>query len=271
MATEFVVYVDESGCDGIKTFRQAGQSGGTSHWLVLAAMIVPASLEPDAPRWRDDIMALFPGKQRRDLHFINLKHEQKVAACQHLANLPVRVIAVMSNKTNIPNHDRPDLFQPKNSLYWFLCRYLLERVSKDCKRMLDRSRRQGTVELIFARRGGMDYTEFQDYLRRLRRNERHFGAPSYIDWDVVDIDGVKAIDHVNRAGLQLVDGFAHALAAAVEPNVFGNFEPRYAEIVRPRFVAGQGGRILGIGIKPVPNIAQMQLHPDQQRFFDMFG
>lgn len=267
MSHSHIAYIDESGCDGIKNFKSPGDQGGTSHWLTIGGLIVNAAQDPNLPTWRDSILANFPNCQRSDLHFSDLKHEQKIVACKIIKALPVISIAIMSNKTTIPNHSRPDLFRPKNKLYWYLCRYLIERISIYC--FNTRANPTDTVKLIFSRRGGMNYQDFRDYLKTLKDNEQNRGTSSYIKWDVIDIDDVEAIDHKKRAGLQIADSVAYSFQAAVEPNFYGETESRYAKILKP-ITHHSRGRYLGIGIKPVPTLAEMSLNNEQREFFDFF-
>jgi len=78
----------------------------------------------------------------------------------------------MSHKTNIPNHPRNDLFKKKNTLYWYLTRYLIERISDYCQRRHDREPSgDGTVRIVFSRRGGMNYEDFRSYLRKLQAQQ----------------------------------------------------------------------------------------------------
>lgn len=267
MSHSHIAYIDESGCDGIKKFRSPGAQGGASHWLTMGGLIVESSQDPNMPRWRDSIISSLPNHRKRTLHFSKLKHEQKIVACRAIANMPVRCIAIMSNKTTIPNYPRPDLFQPTNSLYWYLCRYLIERISQYCFHA--RSNSADTVKLIFSRRGGMDYQDFRDYLLTLNTKELTDGTPSYIKWNVLDINAVEAINHTKRAGLQIADGVAYSFQAAVEPSFYGDTESRYAKILKP-ITHNTNGRYLGIGIKPVPTLREMTLTPDQSEFFDYF-
>jgi hypothetical protein len=266
----FIVYIDEGGDDGIRNFRSSGD-GGASPWLVIGGCIVSAENDTSIPKWRDDILKAFPSKQKRDLHFKDLDHSQRLHVCQEIAKLPVRLSVIMSNKTTIPLHPRKDLFQKKNTLYWYLCRYLVERVSNWCAR---RTRRglappgNGMAKLIFSRRGGLDYTDFQSYLQRLKEN--HATDPTKIDWSVIDIAAVDALDHANRAGLQIADTPPSAFLRAVSPDRYGNVEPHYAKLLDPRMMLNEQGYVIGTGVKPVPRIDQMQLTEAEREIFNFY-
>ena len=206
MAHSFVAYIDESGDDGIKNFRTVG-TGGTSQWLVISCCLISSGNDRLVPKWRDSITNKFPAKKRRDLHFAHLDHGQRVTACQTLSRLPLRAFSVMSNKTTIPNHPRPDLFRKKNTLYWYLARYLIERISIYCERRYrDSLDGDGTVRIVFSRRGGMNYSDFRTYLNKLKSQQTNpnfdlSGDQMQIYWPAIDIEAVDALGHKNRAGL----------------------------------------------------------------------
>ncbi|WP_326894593.1 hypothetical protein U8P73_36270 (plasmid) [Rhizobium beringeri] len=84
MVQKYVAYVDEAGDEG---FGKLGGASPTaqSKWFALGAMIVSDTENRDLPLWRDSIMQDFPKKKSRDLHFRELKHEQRVHVCSILA------------------------------------------------------------------------------------------------------------------------------------------------------------------------------------------
>jgi uncharacterized protein DUF3800 len=267
-AHSFVVYIDEGGDDGIRNFRFTGD-GGTSPWLVVGCCIVSKENDGKLPAWRNQILSAFPSKQKRDLHFQGLAHEQKLHVCREMARLHARYAVIMSNKTTIRNHPRPDLFQKKNTLYWYLCRYLVERVSVWCGR---RARKgapgNGTAKLVFSRRGGMDYDDFRAYLQRLKNN--HNEDATQIDWSAIDIDSVVALDHSRSAGLQLADTPPSAFLRAVSPDRYGNVEPHYAKLLAPLMLRNEREQIFGTGVKPVPHLSQMSLTSSEREIFDFY-
>ena len=114
----------------------------------------------------------------------------------------------------------------------------------------------GRVKLIFSRRGGMNYEDFQSYLRRLWDAE---DPDIQIHWPVIDIDGVEAHDHGKRYGLQLADLAVSGLRAAVEFDPYGNVEPRFAEILKPH-VYERNGNYLSYGAKVVPACERIAAH-----------
>lgn len=262
MTYSFVAYIDESGDDGLGNFRAPGSSGA-SHWLVISACIYRYSFDLEAVRWRDEILDLMPSKKRRNLHFSNLNHTQRIVTTQKLANKPIRAIGVLSNKTLIP----VGTYSSKNQLYFYLTRYLIERISWLCRDLRPSvPEGDGRVQITFSRRGGMSYGDFAEYLRWLRLST---GTTNRIHWPIIDIDGIQALDHSTRAGLQIADVVASALAAGIEPDAFGNCESRYAENLRP-IVYRRGGNYLSYGFKLVPHPSEIVLTADQLRTIQLF-
>lgn len=261
MTYSFVAYIDESGDDGLDNFRAPGANGGASTWLVISAFVLRYSRDLEAVAWRNEILARMPERKARDLHFAQLNHNQKIVATQCLASKGVRAISVISNKQTIAS----GIYEEKNQLYFYLTRYLIERISwlcRDFRPMVPEG--DGRVRIIFSRRGGMSYPDFRAYLTRLRED-----PTVRIHWPVVDVDGIDALDHSRRAGLQLADVIASAFASGVELNRYGNCEPRYAEVLKS-IVFHRAKNYFSYGVKLVPQLENLQLSNEQQRFIDLF-
>ena len=131
MAHSFIALIDESGDDGLEKFRETGSRGGASKWLVISSCIFRASRDLEAVKWRDEILQFMPDRTKRMLHFAELNHGQRVAAARYLGNKPIRAINVISNKTCL----QKGVFTKKNQLYFYLTRYLIERISWLCRDM----------------------------------------------------------------------------------------------------------------------------------------
>ena len=157
---------------------------------------------------------------------------------------------------------------------------LATRTEPACRSAFERRYRDsldgdGTVRIVFSRRGGMNYSDFRTYLNKLKSQQTNpnfdlSGDQMQIYWPAIDIEAVDALDHKNRAGLQVADVIAGAFSAAVEPNPYGDYEPRYAQTLRPRVAITTDGHFLGYGVKPVPKLGLMELHPDQKAFFEWY-
>lgn len=255
MAHSYIAYIDESGDDGlIGRFRQPGGEGGPSHWLAVGAVVWRMSRDLDMVKCAQSIISELPERKRhKPLHFAELDHPQRVMATNHLRPRPFRVTGVFAHKPVIPG----GIYLDKNQLYHYMTRYLIERLSwlcRDFRRYVPEG--DGRVKIVFSRRGGMNYEDFQGYLNVLRAT---FDADVQIHWPVIDIDGVEAVDHGQRFGLQLADLAVSGLRAALEPDPYGNLEPRFAEALKERVYA-RNGNFLSYGAKLVPTADKIAAH-----------
>ncbi len=261
MGHTFVAYIDESGDDGLGNFRQPGARGGASNWLVLSALLFRKAHDLDAVSWRDQITKRMPEKKSRHLHFANLNHGQKLFAVRKIASYPVKAVSVVAHKPNIAD----GTYTEKNQLYFDLARRLIERLS-----WLSRDLRpeapegDGRLEITFSRRGHMSYGDFRAYMQWLKLNEHN-----EVHWPVIDVDGILARDHSTRAGLQLVDTVASAIAGGVEPDRYGNCESRYAEILKP-IIYNRQGDYFSYGLSFYPAHTEISLSVEQQRLIKLF-
>jgi hypothetical protein len=265
VASSFIAYIDESGDDGLPgKYRVAGHQGGSSNWLTISASVWRYSRDLEAVQWRDEIRQQLPEQARRKpLHCLKLTHQQRVMACQFLAGKSMRSICIMANKPVIP----PNIYTRRNQLYFYMSRYLIERISWFCRDMRPEvPEGDGRVKIVFSRRGGLSYEGFQSYLTRLKDGDQD-GVK--IQWTVIDIEGIEARDHSAKAGLQIADLVAYCMTAGLEPDAYGNCEQRYAEILRP-LIYKRGNNFLSYGVKLVPRIEQIPLNDQQQRFINLF-
>ena len=265
MAHSFIAYIDESGDDGLRpTYRSLGESGGSSNWLTVSASIWRFSRDLDAIQWRDEICDQFPpNNRRREIHCKKLDHNQRVMASGLLASKPIRAICVIAHKPSL----RADTFTSSNQLYFYMCRYLLERISWFCRsarRIVPEG--DGRVKIVFSRRGGLQYQNFKSYMDRLKNCD---DQDIQINWPVIDIPGIEAVDHSTRAGLQIADIIATCVTAGLEPTIYGNCELRYSRILRP-LIYERNGNYLSYGMKLVPRMDTIPFNEEQRAFVALF-
>lgn len=260
MAHSYIAYIDEAGDDGLGRYRSPGSVGGASTWLTLSATVCRASRDLETVEWRNEIRAkLGERAEKRPLHFKDLNHGQRTMASQLIATKPLRGLCVVANKPVIP----AGIYTEKNQLYFYLCRYLVERISwlcRDMRRLVVEG--DGRVKIIFSRRGGLSYDAFRAYLLKLK----NFDDPQIrINWPVIDINGIEAQDHGKRAGLQIADIIASSITAGVEPDFYGNCEIRYADTLKP-IMYHRRGNYLSYGVKLYPGPDRLSLTPQQRKF-----
>jgi len=178
MKSSFIAYVDESGDEGF-VFNADGN--GSSRWFVLSAAVIRQTndlqmvsclkevrailkKEPKIPLHFVDLkheQRVFAEEEgdlaRKALHFADLKHEQRVPYIRRVGELPIRTVSVLVYKPLIAE---PEKFQnTKYLLYRYATRLLLERVS-----WLGRDQRRpgegdGFTEVIFSNRSNMSYED----------------------------------------------------------------------------------------------------------------
>jgi len=259
----FIAYIDESGDDGFGNYRVANQNGGASNWLVLTACVMRYSRKLEAVTIRDEIKDR-TGKrtQGRAIHFSDFNHGQKRAACEVLQGNPIRYISILCHKPSLVAAN----FTVKNQLYFFLGRYLIERISWICRdNRRSVSEGSGQVKILFSRRGGMSYRDFRAYLIRLKDGE-HGGS---VHWPIIDIDSVDAKDHSTDAGLQLADCGATATANAFEHDRYGNVESQYLHTIQ-NIIYHRGNNYLSYGMKFHPTHDDVPLDNQQTRSLQVF-
>jgi len=200
-------------------------------------------------------------KRARGIHFKDLNHHQRRRACQIIAGSPLRFSSVVGLK----NTPKAEVFKEKNQLYFYLTRYLLERVSWFCRDNRPRVREgDGRAKIVFSRRGGLSYEGFRDYLRRLKDH-----SETTIHWPAIDIDAVDAQDHSRWAGLQIADCGTSAIAAAFEHDMYGNVEGSYIRELA-RNIYNRKGNYLSYGLKILPTLEDANLDQVQARILKEF-
>ena len=99
----------------------------------------------EAVGWRNEILGKAQ-KGGKELHFVNLNHGQRVVAAQCLSEKPVRITSVLAAK----KHIHGGLYTDKNQLYFYMARYLVERISWLCRDMRPRvPEGNGQVGIVF--------------------------------------------------------------------------------------------------------------------------
>jgi hypothetical protein len=275
MRVGFVAYIDESGDTGLERVRPLSVPGA-SEWLVLSCFLVRIENDNKLVSWVREIIGQFRSHQRRDLHFSHLTPYKKTIACNTIATKTCRFFMIMSNKKNIEGYRNPHLDDKNKAwIYWFLSRLLLERVTEFCEAEVPAAE-QGEVKLriVFSRRGGLRYADFEQYLRKLHRQSLagtlKLGLGD-LRWSVIDYEEIFVLDHTARAGLQLTDIGAGAFFQAVERNRPADCDPQYAKLLRPIIGRDPYGNTLGFGIKTMPLPHEMNLLTQQREIFEFYG
>ena len=246
MSTSFVAYIDESGDEGF-VFNADGS--GSSRWFVLSAAVIRRANDLQLVSCLKATRSLLRKAPKTPLHFVDLKHEQRMPYIRRVGALPIRVVSVLVYKPLIAE---PEKFQnTKYLLYRYATRLLMERVSWLCRDHHKEGEGDGSCEAIFSNRSNMSYEEIRDYLRLLLRQAADNPQRVQIDGKVIDPDRIRSVDHAKLAGLQVADAVASGLHFAIKVNRYGETEPAYLPHLKSRIYRNKGVA-LGYGLKLWP-------------------
>lgn len=245
MTHSYRIYIDEAGDEGF-LFHPDGT--GSSRWFVLSAAIFRAKNDHLAVELMKKVRSTLGKEHRAELHFRKLKHEHRIPYVRAIGQTPMRTVSIVVNKQAI---GEPERFQSeKFRLYRYLTRLLLERVSWLCRDHRIADEGDGTADVVFSNRGAMSYDDLRGYLRLLK--DRAEGQDIRIDWNVINPDQVRAVNHEKMAGLQIADAVASGIYFGVSLNHYGEVEPRYIDLLEPTFYRNRGA-VLGYGLKFWPH------------------
>lgn len=246
MNPSFVVYIDESGDEGF-VFNADGS--GSSRWFVLSAAVIRKANDLQMVSCLKETRGVLGKPPKTPLHFVDLKHDQRVPYIRRVGELPIRTVSVLIHKPLIVE---PEKFQnTKYLLYRYATRMLLERVSWLCRDQRRAGEGDGYADVIFSNRSNMSYDDIRSYLRLLRKQSENSPQQVQIDSTVVDPDRISSVEHSKLAGLQVADAIASGLHFAVKVNRYGETETGYLPHLRKTLYRHQK-TVLGYGIKLWP-------------------
>ena len=246
MKPSFITYIDESGDEGF-VFKPDG--AGSSRWFVLSAVVIRQTNDLQVVSCIKQVRELLRKQPKAPLHFVELKHEQRVPYIRRVGELPIRTVSVLVYK---PFISEPEKFQnTKYLLYRYATRLLLERVSWLCRDHRREGEGNGFTDVIFSNRSNMSYEDIKAYLRLLTKQSQDNPQQVQIDPTVISPDRISSVDHAKLAGLQVVDAVASSLFAALKVNRYGETEPSYLPHLKKSFYRHKG-ELLGYGLKLWP-------------------
>lgn len=263
MNASFRVYVDEAGDEG---FQFLPNERGSSRWFVLSATVFRKSKDHAAVQAMKEIRALLNKDPKKALHFRNLKHEQRIPCIRQIGNCPIRTVSILIHK---PSIREPEKFQSEAyRLYRYATRLLLERTSWLCRDAYKEGEGDRTAEVIFSNRSAMSYEDLKDYLLLLREQSKP--RDIRIDWNVIQPEAVRAVNHDQLAGLQIADAVASSIFYATHLTQYGENEPRYMELL-DRTVYRHKQTAIGYGLKFWPEeLSNLKETLEHLRAFERF-
>jgi hypothetical protein len=218
----FIAYLDEAGDEG---FVFNGDGSGSSRWFVLSAAVIRKSKDREMVACLKEVRRVLGKVPKTPLHFVDLKHEQRVPYIRRVGLLPIRTVSVLVYKPLIAE---PEKFQnTKHLLYRYATRMLVERLSWLGRDYRKEGEGDGSCEVIFSNRSNMSYEEIRDYLTLLAAQGKTDPERIQIDWSVIDPARIRSVEHSRLAGLQVADAVASGLFFAVKVNRYGETEATY--------------------------------------------
>jgi hypothetical protein len=243
MKSSFIAYVDESGDEGF-VFNADGS--GSSRWFVLSAAVIRQTKDLRMVSCLKEVRAVLQKEPKTPLHFVDLKHEQRVPYIRRVGELPIRTVSVLVYKPLIAE---PEKFQnTKYLLYRYATRLLLERVSWLGREMRRPGEGDGFTEVIFSNRSNMSYEEIRHYLRLLLKQSEANPGRVQLDPTVIDPERIRAVEHSKLAGLQVADSVASGFHFALKVNRYGETETGYLPHLK-KTIYRHKSAALGYGLK----------------------
>jgi hypothetical protein len=246
MKSSFIAYVDESGDEGF-VFNPDGS--GSSRWFVLSAAVIRQANDLQMVSCLKEVREVLQKVPKTPLHFVDLKHEQRVPYARRVGDLPIRTVSVLVHK---PNITEPEKFQnTKYLLYRYATRFLLERVSWLCRDQRRDGEGDGFAEVIFSNRSNMSYEDIRNYLHKFLNQSEANPQKFQIDPTVIDPNRIRAVEHSKLAGLQVADAVASGFHFALKVNRYGETETSYLSHFHSTIYRHKG-IAMGYGIKLWP-------------------
>ncbi|NLH80217.1 MAG: DUF3800 domain-containing protein [Phyllobacteriaceae bacterium] len=277
MQTGYLAFIDEAGDDGLRQIKSDG-TRGASEWLVMSALLVRADKASEVPNWGWDIINKIDQHQLSHLHYLRLNQNKRLIACEALADLPVRIFVLLSNKKNMQGYRNTRAEKAKiNRTAWFYCwvsKLLMERVTKYCaRRTLKDYGEIRSLNVIFSDRGGVnlnDISSYYSYIKWQSENERLFRPEFDLNWSVIDTNNFEIHPNKMKIGLQLADIAASSFFNGLELNAMQATNPEPAKRLLPRMALAETGRTFGFGVKLMPVWKIDKLHPQQKLLLDFY-
>ena len=221
----FNIYIDEAGDEGFDFSKK------TAEWFIISAVITREENDLDVlSSIVKETRLEFNYDPKQEIHFRKLTHDKKIAYLNRIASARIRSITVAIHK---PSLREQEVFRQKNKLYFYACRYLLERVSWFCRDNFETSRHKGdgTMRITFSKRKNMSYAELKEYIRLLRRIGE--SRDIRIEWGTIKDTQILALGASQSMGLQVSDAVASSAYKALNRSEYGYVEDKYIKTLRP--------------------------------------
>ena len=229
--TEYNVYIDESGDEGIKR---------GSEWFILTAIIVPKEYDLTLSNKIVKIKNTMNMGRKEQLHWNKiLKYDKKIQIIYDLISENFKIIHVAINTYEINKLKSKDI-------YPYFMSYLIERVSYYV------SNNKGKCNIYISTRNENNKKK-NLHLKNALMSKRHY---HHINFKC--INDIKFIDNRDRNLLQLADVCCSSFAQSIKYNTAQEWEYVLKLIAN---IWNYKGKIIGYGIKFYPPIEWFNLFP----------
>lgn len=230
-----VLYVDESGDEGISSDRQ-------SRFFVLGAVFVRKENQELCIERLNKIEE----EIKQEIHFSELKHDKKKYVARCISRLPVMCFSILSNKNGLDRGGYRNQIQGQRGFFYNKnVHYLLEQVGRFCE-----ERDIIVDEIIFEKSGNKNYNQLRSYLKTISNKPLHKNAEFLRR---IDPATIRAEDKKACPLLKFADAASSSVYQACTENKYKMTETGYLEELSKRFVANPNGAIEGYGLKIVPS------------------
>lgn len=237
------VYIDESGDRGMKP--------ESSEYFVVAAVIVKDRHDADLRADLANIRRVIRRPEGHVLHFRKMAHATRAKVTAEIGKSHADAItSVVMCKRLLSSQSGPggaSYISIPDPMYLFALKMLWERVSWFVR---DDGRRDGkpgsAAKVTFAQIKHFQIQKIIDYRERLEKKQTHMEWASFAGHPFT----MKSTEEAEL--LQLADSVASGIAAAIEPNNFGDVEDRYLRNVAPKLYRYRKSPLTTYGLRVFP-------------------
>ena len=244
-SASFVAYIDESGDEGF-TFKNPPQRA-SSEWFGIGAVIVRETRRLELMRAMSSAVKPIEENRKGKFHFSKIPHEAKTHIAESLGQQPCRTSFVFVNKKLLASDGVTHSLDQTSSrrLYFYLTRFLLERISWCARDHSVTGEGNGRCKLVFSKSESISYDDLKQYLAKLRGDK-----DVRIAWDRLE-QRFDVAQHNDSLGCRLADAAVSGVACALELNRYGRCEETYVKHIS-KTIYSWNGNYSSYGLKFFP-------------------
>lgn len=275
----FVLYIDEAGDDGLRSFKPEDPRGCTE-WLCLAGYLVRSDVDTSLPEFHARLRQHIGATQSDVIHYRNLSDAKRLAACKFLSCSPARIFVMCSYKRTLQNYRNERVIAASGGssqfLYNFLSRMLLERATQFVVEDPSYQAKRGFLRVVFSHRGGHRFGQMKAYIEQLKAQA--VGRTTWLKKreirpEVLRFQHIVSVPHYQLAGLQLADIAASAFYQGLDrTSGRWSIEPAIALsglVARERVLNRKLFPDFGVTLVPQP--FKFTLPQSQRPLFETYG